>query len=1573
MGKTVNFSQTNLIPLMRALKENVELDTYTIGGEPDAPVGGRYYHVSDKEVNEEETLVTESKNSSRAHKQTRQLIAKYIGGVDENDALVITAEQEFEQTMFGEGKRTDWMIVLEPVAYSWYIETKSMDTVKKYLNYIYLKGTETTPPSAYIATIKKLGNFNEVKQFVDQQIKTDDDASREEQANMAVNLNQNYEVCGPLSFDEAHGIGNYSNPNGKICYTQGEDVWESEEYGNYGVNKCYALLRNDWKSVPAEHDGSEANNGFPAPLNQFNGYDSYGLSMIFVWVGRFGNLSVSNTRWNHGADYAPGHGVDLALKELDIARLMGAPFEKIFGVNKVDIDAFVRENLANSKVSLSEIFDDIYEERDGITSVRIGQKYNYVVSYNDESNRYLLWDKPYDEWFDSGDDFMYNSGMAIVYLGDKTYFIDRYGKLHDIIQYINSKLLNGSRPENLFGEVDDSKSGVILRVTFDWRKFNFINSNTNQLLWNKPYEEWFDWCKPFDVGIKYNLVRKGQNLYYLDTDGNLHDFLECLQERIKHENLVYVFDNVDNYDSNDMVRVRLHGRYNYVNLRTSELIWKKPLKEWFLYASLFSRLGKAQVKLNGKICFLTASGELYDRNGNLISENIIYENYESEVESSEVDLSSFKKKDKLVPSIWKDDDTLDSKVRLKLLDIADDFWEFVNLKWVEPKGIILTGSICNFNWSEFSDIDLHLIVDFDDIDDRTDFVRDYMDAKKNEWNNEHKDLKIMGYPVELYVQNIDEMPESGGIYDLEENAWLRKPNYEDIKSIGLDKFSIKEKAAMIMTIIDDMWYALKTTDDMYDIRQLDDDASDLWKKVKAMRKDSLAKNGESGPGNIVYKVMRRMGYLDKLFDLRSAIYDKLNSINEAIHKFKLLTLENLKENKVNEEVVADGNAEHNPFEKRWKAERQALKDFLVNCGKIMTSKENGKQYKVFYDQTISNLIGYNYCICVQWNPIEMKPESTIYIRALDKFTNRIFQAQYDDRGRDNMRGTYDDMGYSQRFENKRITKQMLTEANNKKRFKRQTLNVLSQGLGLDPADPQLQSLESDFRNVYFGHLQNQEIDRVIGYEPLFAKCAIDIGFPDNNYDDTEFTKYVNYLILNTKDKENYTEIINHYKSVITSFNDMRQIVGTEIKASRDADIEQQANMGTTINSNYKVIGPLSFEEAKEYGNHSGVGAGQSGRICYSQYEDTWLSSTYSNDNTNPCFVLLRNDWQQLPGTEHDGSEANNGLGELSQYNAYDDYGLSMIMLFINAFDGSLHECNIRWNHGTNKTQFGPGRNVDHALTEMDISKILGVPFNQAFNVKTFDEKKEEALQKLANGEKAVRVFDMVAHMPTFRLTMVKLAGRINFLRYLDSKEVMFPDYWFVGTEMLSNNEYLMCYLDKDNVLFLDGANRKLFGFDEYVEISRNRILGGESPSDIFTSVDKLGSVNAVMIGNPGRGHFHRWNIMAKNGDYLSAKWEDKIEVRGLFIGIGALIVKFGDRYNVIFKHTMLINKPCKYWSTSLPLTNYSERNTYITYYDANGNYNAYNPITGEYAVPDGTNPWPSKNDVELAIYKKWHE
>ena len=60
----------------------------------------------------------------------------------------------------------------------------------------------------------------------------------------------------------------------------------------------------------------------------------------------------------------------------------------------------------------------------------------------------------------------------------------------------------------------------------------------------------------------------------------------------------------------------------------------------------------------------------------------------------------------------------------------------------------MTGSLANYNWSKFSDIDLHIIVNYEDIDDNSELVKDYVTAKRIVWNDTH-DIKIYGFEVEV--------------------------------------------------------------------------------------------------------------------------------------------------------------------------------------------------------------------------------------------------------------------------------------------------------------------------------------------------------------------------------------------------------------------------------------------------------------------------------------------------------------------------------------------------------------------------------------------------------------------------------------------------------------------------------------------------------------------------------------------------------------------------------------------------------------------------------------------------------
>ena len=254
----------------------------------------------------------------------------------------------------------------------------------------------------------------------------------------------------------------------------------------------------------------------------------------------------------------------------------------------------------------------------------------------------------------------------------------------------------------------------------------------------------------------------------------------------------------------------------------------------------------------------------------------VNENLEGEVDSSDVDLSSFHPHDHLTNELWKDG-KLDSRVRLKLLDISDDFIEFLGLGDIKPVDIRLTGSICNYNWSTQSDIDVHIVYNFKEIDDDIELVENYVDAKKNEWNNMHESLSMYGFNVEFYVEDETQVDVSAGEYSLEKDDWIKTPNKESMVLRGMPL--IKQMAANLMTIIDDygdLFYYV--SDDNHRLENLDNELESLRVFIKNMRSQQLDQGGEMAVGNIVYKVLRRTGYLDSLYDLQNKVYDKINSI-----------------------------------------------------------------------------------------------------------------------------------------------------------------------------------------------------------------------------------------------------------------------------------------------------------------------------------------------------------------------------------------------------------------------------------------------------------------------------------------------------------------------------------------------------------------------------------------------------------------------------------------------------------------------------------------------------------------------
>lgn len=254
----------------------------------------------------------------------------------------------------------------------------------------------------------------------------------------------------------------------------------------------------------------------------------------------------------------------------------------------------------------------------------------------------------------------------------------------------------------------------------------------------------------------------------------------------------------------------------------------------------------------------------------------------NEVSTNDINLSSFGIKDGLHPKFWvikNERYQLSSKVRLRLLDIADDFIEELSMNWVRPKDIIFTGSLANFNWSRYSDVDIHILYDYKKIYKKTEFVDDYFKAKKEVWLRNHKSLKIYGFKVEISVEDAGKKSPSSGRYSLETNQWLSEPN--DFQNSKLNEPYIKKFAAKIMSEIDSIEKKIDNETDIHKIEMLGNKIESIYNRLKNIRKEGLSsKRKEMSSGNIIYKVIRRTKYLDKIWQIANKAYDEINTLKE---------------------------------------------------------------------------------------------------------------------------------------------------------------------------------------------------------------------------------------------------------------------------------------------------------------------------------------------------------------------------------------------------------------------------------------------------------------------------------------------------------------------------------------------------------------------------------------------------------------------------------------------------------------------------------------------------------------------
>ena len=211
---------------------------------------------------------------------------------------------------------------------------------------------------------------------------------------------------------------------------------------------------------------------------------------------------------------------------------------------------------------------------------------------------------------------------------------------------------------------------------------------------------------------------------------------------------------------------------------------------------------------------------------------------------------TLKSNETLNPQLWKGE-KLNPEVWRSLNKIGKEWASFANIPASAIRDVILTGGNANYNYTNQSDIDLHLVVDKEKIDCQG-LLDDYLQSKKQLWALTH-DITVKGQPVELYAQDFrDPFRKGQGIYSLESNRWLQEPT----------KYKIDRRHPEVIRKVKDY---MNIIDNLIDSQSDDVDAfKKLKNRLKGMRAGAIEKGGESAPENLVFKELRNRGYLDKM-------------------------------------------------------------------------------------------------------------------------------------------------------------------------------------------------------------------------------------------------------------------------------------------------------------------------------------------------------------------------------------------------------------------------------------------------------------------------------------------------------------------------------------------------------------------------------------------------------------------------------------------------------------------------------------------------------------------------------------
>jgi hypothetical protein len=261
------------------------------------------------------------------------------------------------------------------------------------------------------------------------------------------------------------------------------------------------------------------------------------------------------------------------------------------------------------------------------------------------------------------------------------------------------------------------------------------------------------------------------------------------------------------------------------------------------------------------------------------------------LDEMEYDLTKIKQKSTLNRKFWDKNRLLDRKTRDKLLEIAEDFIESVGLDG-KVKDVTMTGSLASYNWHKNSDIDLHILINYEDFDDDIDLLKDYFTLARSEWNKKHK-IMIRGHEVEIYIQDEDEKHHANGVYSIADDEWIVKPSPIEA---DIDTDAAVKKADGLQQDID----LVKGLSKAKRHQEAVEMADRLKEKIRKLRSTGLERDGIFSVENIAFKLLRNANQIEKLHHYATKSYDAMMGIADLPRD---MTVNLLDEEQLNEKMM----------------------------------------------------------------------------------------------------------------------------------------------------------------------------------------------------------------------------------------------------------------------------------------------------------------------------------------------------------------------------------------------------------------------------------------------------------------------------------------------------------------------------------------------------------------------------------------------------------------------------------------------------------------------------------------------